>query len=697
MAELDYTTIDPAYNDLLERTDTDETSSVFSAADSVYNDTSVTEPSASQSSGSSTGNVETQVVKSSGGIGDIWITSFIKSMNYKPKSQGFMIDGPRGYIEATNVWVSGSISATSGRFGGWYIQPGALSSDVVISSSEILLDANNKLIRVGKNLSSSDVFILIDGQSASIRSSDYVSGTTGNGFLISSNLIESGNVAIRGTIRSAVFQKNVTSSVGGDLMVINSDVLDEDMTPLNDSTIKIKGSSTFQLNDILRIKTDTNDEWFKVTSIDSAPIYEVLRDRALFYPSDLKPAWPKGSTVVSYGQNGAGGVFMTASETNAPYLSIFTHGGSPWDTTSTKVRLGNLNGLTNPVDGSILNNIYGLWTDNAYLSGTIVANSGKIGGWIVDNTSIKDTSGFVGLSSAISGGDDIRFWAGNSTPASAPFRVTESGALYATNATLQGTIKTATYGQRIEMSTSSLNFYDENGAASGSIIGSSTEFGDYINVTGRGNGAYKNATITAYKTIRFVSDRGTGSALREVRFFNAIDTPWAVPDLADGVFGPVASGNYNLGGGAETDYSWSRLYLKTGVYYTGGTSVYPVPRLSKTWSFRISYQGNMSGSKPTSAAAWSCSRIGTGTYQVTHTAGTFDYQVIAQVNVAGTQVAAPSLGPNEPGTSWLVLVNQRNSDIFAICTYAWDGTRWVLKSLSDFGTTYCIDVIISFY
>lgn len=77
---------------------------------------------------------------------------------------------------------------------------------------------------------------------------------------------------------------------------------------------------------------------------------------------------------------------------------------------------------------------------NVYITGEITATSGTIGGWTVSATSIKDTAGVVGLSSAVTGGDDIRFWAGHATPASAPFKVTESGALTSTNATITGAV-----------------------------------------------------------------------------------------------------------------------------------------------------------------------------------------------------------------------------------------------------------------
>jgi hypothetical protein len=82
---------------------------------------------------------------------------------------------------------------------------------------------------------------------------------------------------------------------------------------------------------------------------------------------------------------------------------------------------------------------------NITITGTISATAGSIGGWTINTSSLTDTAGTVGMSSAVTGGDDIRFWAGDATPASAEFRVYESGALVASSATITGAI-TATSG-----------------------------------------------------------------------------------------------------------------------------------------------------------------------------------------------------------------------------------------------------------
>ena len=220
-----------------------------------------------------------------------------------------------GVFTAANAVLTGSITANSGAIGGWTISASKLAS----------------------------TNINIDSANQRIVSSDYVSGPNGAGFLISKDLIETNNISARGMIRTAVFQKDVISAIGGSFAVLNSDVLITDMTAADSQHIIISGTSSFSSGDILRIKDGENDEWLEVTSVSSNN-YTVTRDKAGVYGANANPAWKKGATVVSYGQSGGGGLFFTASETNAPYMEVFDHTGSPWSTINTRARLGNLNG-----------------------------------------------------------------------------------------------------------------------------------------------------------------------------------------------------------------------------------------------------------------------------------------------------------------------------------------------------------------
>jgi hypothetical protein len=110
--------------------------------------------------------------------------------------------GARWSQSAGTFDIKGGITATYGTIGGWTINA------TTLTSNGITLDSGNKRI----------------------FSTNYVSGISGAGFFLDSNLLEVGNIVARGLIRTAVFQKDVISTVGGNLMVLDGDVLNNDMT-----------------------------------------------------------------------------------------------------------------------------------------------------------------------------------------------------------------------------------------------------------------------------------------------------------------------------------------------------------------------------------------------------------------------------------------------------------------------------------
>src|SRR3990167_754098 len=74
-------------------------------------------------------------------------------------------------------------------------------------------------------------------------------------------------------------------------------------------------------------------------------------------------------------------------------------------------------------------------------SGSVLsASSGNIGGFYLADDNIRDAANSMGMASTISAGDDVRFWAGATfaNRATAPFRVTEAGAITGSNITITG-------------------------------------------------------------------------------------------------------------------------------------------------------------------------------------------------------------------------------------------------------------------
>lgn len=72
--------------------------------------------------------------------------------------------------------------------------------------------------------------------------------------------------------------------------------------------------------------------------------------------------------------------------------------------------------------------------------GNIIANTGFIGGFVSGADYIRDVANSFGLASTVTGGDDVRFWAGDTfaNRATAPFRVLESGQVFASNVSISG-------------------------------------------------------------------------------------------------------------------------------------------------------------------------------------------------------------------------------------------------------------------
>lgn len=94
--------------------------------------------------------------------------------------------------------------------------------------------------------------------------------------------------------------------------------------------------------------------------------------------------------------------------------------------------------------------------------GTInVTAGGTVGGFDVGADYIRDVANSMGLASTVTGGDDVRGWAGASfaNRATAPFRWTEAGAITASNITITGgSIASTALNNSVQRATSNITF-----------------------------------------------------------------------------------------------------------------------------------------------------------------------------------------------------------------------------------------------
>lgn len=117
----------------------------------------------------------------------------------------------------------------------------------------------------------------------------------------------------------------------------------------------------------------------------------------------------------------------------APICTLEDNGIMVYDTVgpTLQARLGKLDGITDATFGVLSG--YGLWTQNGYFTGAVSAVIGNLGGWVLGADYLRDAGNQVGLASTVTGGDDVRFWAGDTfanRSTTADVRIFESGTIH---------------------------------------------------------------------------------------------------------------------------------------------------------------------------------------------------------------------------------------------------------------------------
>lgn len=407
----------------------------------------------------------------------------------------------------TNSWTNANIATIDGSF---YICP-TISSEATITTSGTTQTSNNKFLYNGST-------IVLTGSWATTGSL-YLNTTAANWNLYSKVMI-TGEVLIGnewtpiGTIRGVLQGINTS----GGTITIGS--LSSNITVGSDGTIN-------SLPAILSLVT-------------SGTTYNARKLKVSLYEYN--------SVGTSSGATNLIGIMMTTAGThNLTYIDIYNGLNSKTSYTSTidnttqatepMVRIGNLNGLPNIVDGSTSADTkptgWGIYTTNGFFKGKIVSNAGKIANWDITTSSIQtgtfNTSGTMYFgSSGISLGTTFRvtnagvltatsgtiggysltanylqatdgttgisvadnsttaswaFWAGGTTTSTAKFRVDHNGVLYATGAQISGSVE-ATSGFVVKTSTgTAIATMDGSGIKLGSS-GTDTSYNIFIDGSG---------------------------------------------------------------------------------------------------------------------------------------------------------------------------------------------------------------------
>ena len=266
--------------------------------------------------------------------------------------------------------------------------------------------------------------------------------------------------------------QSTMATIGGRVLVAPTNVLSADLAPAG-TTITVKYNN-FINGDRIYMESNGKLEFMAVASAagGSAGVYTYTVTRDL--DGSGANQWYAGDAALDTGTTGNGFIdlYSTAGvlSGSGPTIVGNVRTGTAYNAIAPRWAIGNLNGLYGygaDTYGAAFGDNSNAWvkidptngvrighnaptkvqidaSGNATFTGTVTAAAGAIGGWTIGADYVRDTAGVVGMSSAVTGGDDIRFFAGNVTPSSAPFRVTEAGALTATSATITGAITAST-------------------------------------------------------------------------------------------------------------------------------------------------------------------------------------------------------------------------------------------------------------
>jgi hypothetical protein len=299
-------------------------------------------------------------------------------------------------IENANFTVdkAGRVTASTGRLGAW-----SLDTRYISSSN-----------------------IAIDGWGA-IGTSNYIPDFQG-WRIDSTGFAEFNNARIRGTLSTTVFEKDTINAVGGQLWVANSTVLSASAIGIDEpysisdteTTWSIAENVGFIEGEILIVKrvTDTgfSEEYVQVDGTGSLNYpYELYVTRSL---NDISSSYQQGQVIVSTGRIGTGYILVNANpgDESTPYIDVrerFGIGYENDENINIIARLGDLSGLSSVITNYDSNNPYGLYTQNGYFEGAIIARTGSFSG-IVHAGNLLLGMNVLNAHDGISFGDNENYW-----------------------------------------------------------------------------------------------------------------------------------------------------------------------------------------------------------------------------------------------------------------------------------------------
>jgi len=324
-----------------------------------------------------------------------------------------------------SLWFGDVASAASPHYGGSGFVYDGNDNHLTIrkggsTNNLFTIDADNGNVGIGKVSGDPTAKLEVVGdmivggiETGNIISSpQYFSGFAGSGFRIQSGSTgvkaEFDNLSVRGSFQVYELVANQVRATNGSLWISNAgkiisssqlDGFGGASWPVSFSMFFETGSDTldhgFVRGDVIRSQKFDGSNVFQSNMIvcsrsDSGSIIAALEDQST-PPSASMDFVRIGHT---FDEDRDAAIYLTAEDTNAPYIDVIDGVDSHTafaQSDKIKVRLGNLAGITDVNVGGALSG-YGLYSENVYLTGTIKAVAGEIGGFGLNATSISSSN-----------------------------------------------------------------------------------------------------------------------------------------------------------------------------------------------------------------------------------------------------------------------------------------------------------------
>jgi hypothetical protein len=224
------------------------------------------------------------------------------------------------------------------------------------------------------------------------QTGSFVTGFAGSGF----RLIETGGIStlevdqlkVRGAMTVYELDINKLNSVNGGMLI----------SPANATVISVVGTTfyidednghkqfQFTNNDYVRAQIFTGRDVNSYIGIVTARHHDTTYGAAYITCTTVSGTPWAGMELVQFGNSTdatrQSALYLTARETNSPYIAGYAGVNDGTLAGHEKFRVGNLTGITDATFGALSG--YGLYADNVYLTGAIKATSGLIAGLTVD-------------------------------------------------------------------------------------------------------------------------------------------------------------------------------------------------------------------------------------------------------------------------------------------------------------------------